>query len=103
MHCFLLKFTLALNSVLFWKLLVFEFLLGTSETALFSVCSSSKNCPSARCTSAANIVCRDVDIFGAENVLLSLNLEWILHHIKELIVRNMYVYIHIILSRGIMA
>jgi hypothetical protein len=34
---------------------------------LFNVCSSSKNCPSARCASAANVVCRDVDIFGAGN------------------------------------
>jgi hypothetical protein len=40
---------------------------------LFSVCSSSTNCSSARCASAANVVCRNVDIFGAkyEYVLLS--------------------------------
>jgi hypothetical protein len=39
MHCFLFKFTLVLNSVLlFWQLLIFEFLLGTSETLL---CSAS--------------------------------------------------------------
>jgi hypothetical protein len=38
---------------------------------LFSVCSSCKNCPSARCASAANIVCKDVDIFGAKNVPLN--------------------------------
>jgi hypothetical protein len=31
MHCSLFTFTLALNSILFWKLLVFEFLLGISE------------------------------------------------------------------------
>jgi hypothetical protein len=38
MHCFLFKFTLVLNSVLlFWKLVVFEFLLGTSETLLCSM------------------------------------------------------------------
>jgi hypothetical protein len=72
MHYFLFKFTLVLNSVfLFWKLLLFEFLLGSSETAFFSVCSSSKNCPSARCASAANVVCRNVDVFGARNVLLN--------------------------------
>jgi hypothetical protein len=36
--CFLLKFTVVLNSVLLlWKLLAFEFLLGTSETLLCSV------------------------------------------------------------------
>jgi hypothetical protein len=39
--------------------------------ALFSVCSSSKNCPSARCASAANVVCRDVDVFGAGNIHLN--------------------------------
>jgi hypothetical protein len=39
MHSFLFMFTLVLNSVrLFWKLLVFEFLLGISETSL---CSTS--------------------------------------------------------------
>jgi hypothetical protein len=38
MHCFLLKFTLALYSVLlFWILLVFEFFLGISEILLCSV------------------------------------------------------------------
>jgi hypothetical protein len=41
------------------------------DFALFNVCSSSKNCPSARCASAANVVCRDVDVFGARNLLLS--------------------------------
>jgi hypothetical protein len=39
--------------------------------AVFNVCSSCKNCPSARCASAANVVCRDVDIFGAKNVLIN--------------------------------
>jgi hypothetical protein len=38
MHCFLFKFTLVLNSaLLFWKLLVFESLLGISETYLCSI------------------------------------------------------------------
>jgi hypothetical protein len=38
MRCLLLKFTAVPNSVpLFWKLLAFEFLLGTSETLLCSV------------------------------------------------------------------
>lgn len=51
---FLFTFTLILNSVLrFLKLLVFEFLFCTSETSLIIVCSSSKNCFSARCASAA--------------------------------------------------
>jgi hypothetical protein len=38
---------------------------------LFDVCFSSKNCPFARCASAANAVCRNVDVFGANNFLLS--------------------------------
>jgi hypothetical protein len=41
------------------------------DFALFNVCFSSKNCPSARCASAANVVCRNVDVFGAKNVLLN--------------------------------
>jgi hypothetical protein len=41
------------------------------DFALFGDCSSSKNRPSARCASAANVVCRDVDVFGAKNVLLN--------------------------------
>jgi hypothetical protein len=41
------------------------------DIALFNVCSSSKNCPSATCASAANVVCRNVGVFGDKNVLLS--------------------------------
>jgi hypothetical protein len=41
------------------------------DSDLFDVCSSSKNCPSARCASAANIVCINIDVFGAKNVLLN--------------------------------
>jgi hypothetical protein len=37
------------------------------DFSMFSVCSSSKNCPSARCASAAN-VCRDVFIFGTKTL-----------------------------------
>jgi hypothetical protein len=44
MHSFLFKFALVLNSVLlFWKLLAFEFLLGTSETSLCSVSAPQVN------------------------------------------------------------
>jgi hypothetical protein len=53
-------------------LLSIEFLLGTvyeRDFVLFNVCSS-KNCPSARCSSAANVVCRNVDVFGAKTVSL---------------------------------
>jgi hypothetical protein len=41
------------------------------DLALFNVCSSCKNCPSAGCASAANVVCRDIDVFGARNLLLN--------------------------------
>jgi hypothetical protein len=72
MHSFLFKFAFIINSVLlFQKLLVFEFLLGISETLFGSVCTPHvKNCPSAGCASAANVF-TDVDVFGAKNVLLN--------------------------------
>ncbi|PNF32147.1 hypothetical protein B7P43_G02842 [Cryptotermes secundus] len=38
------------------------------DFALFNVCSLFKNCPSARCAAAANVVCRDVDVFGDLNI-----------------------------------
>jgi hypothetical protein len=41
------------------------------DFALFNVYPSSKNCPSARCASAANVVCRDFEVFGAKTVLLN--------------------------------
>jgi hypothetical protein len=41
------------------------------DFALFSVCSSCINCPSAKCASAANVVCRGVDVFIARNVRLN--------------------------------
>jgi hypothetical protein len=37
---------------------------------LFYVCPTIKNCPSARCASAANVVCRDFDVFTRQNVSL---------------------------------
>jgi hypothetical protein len=39
------------------------------DFALFNVCSSTKNCPSARCAAAANAVCKEVDVFGTRKVL----------------------------------
>jgi hypothetical protein len=40
MHYCLFKFTLLLNAaLLFWKLLVFEFLFGRSETFVCSMCA----------------------------------------------------------------
>jgi hypothetical protein len=37
---------------------------------MFSVSSASKNWPSARCASAANVVCRDIDVFGQKPLML---------------------------------
>jgi hypothetical protein len=36
----------------------------------FSVSSASKNCPPATSASAANVVCRDVDVFGQKPLTL---------------------------------
>jgi hypothetical protein len=35
------------------------------DFVLFSVCSSCKNCPSTRCASTANVVCRDLGTFSS--------------------------------------
>jgi hypothetical protein len=43
-----------------------------TDLTLFSVCSSCKNCPSARCDSVANVVCRDVDVFVTKKVLITI-------------------------------
>jgi hypothetical protein len=68
----LFKFTLVLNSVrLFWKLVGLR--LPTRhlrDFPLFYACPTIKNCPSARCASAANVVCRDFDVFRNHNVSL---------------------------------
>jgi hypothetical protein len=49
-----------------------EFLLGMlrGSSPLSRVFSSGRNYPSARPTSAANVVYRDVDVFGAKTVSL---------------------------------
>jgi hypothetical protein len=39
------------------------------DFALFNIFSVCKNCPSARCASAANVVCRNVDVFVARRAL----------------------------------
>jgi hypothetical protein len=36
----------------------------------YYVCPTIKNSPSARCASAANVVCRDFDVFRNHNVSL---------------------------------
>jgi hypothetical protein len=44
---------------------------------MFNVCCVTKNCPSARCASAAKVVCRNVDVFGPKTLLLKHILYWI--------------------------
>jgi hypothetical protein len=64
MHSPLLHFSLAINSVLFRKLLVLSYGSVYQRLSLFNVCRSSKNHPSARFASAVDVVRRDVDVFG---------------------------------------
>jgi hypothetical protein len=45
-------------------------LLYLRDFPLFYVCPAIKNCPSARCASAANVVCRDFDVFTRQNISL---------------------------------
>jgi hypothetical protein len=87
MHSFLFKFTLVLNFALpSLRWLVFDSPLGTSETALFKVFVSCKNCPSSRCAPTANIVCRDADVFGTKNVPLT----YITHILLNIMVLTSY-------------
>jgi hypothetical protein len=53
---------------------------------MFSVCSSSTNCPSARCSSVADIVCKNVDVFQTKTVPLIIFYCGTLLIIKTLIV-----------------
>jgi hypothetical protein len=75
------------------------------DFALFNVCSSCKNCPSARCASAANVVCRDVDVFGANNVLLNHIIVIVITIVCMYVCMYVCVYVlmNTILSRRIMA
>jgi hypothetical protein len=41
------------------------------DISLFNVCSSSKNCPSARCASEADVILQDVNAFGTKIVFLN--------------------------------
>jgi hypothetical protein len=41
------------------------------DFSMFNFSTSLKNCPSARCASAANVVCRDFDVFKTNIVSLS--------------------------------
>jgi hypothetical protein len=41
------------------------------DFSMFNFSPSLKNCPSARCASAANVLCRDFDVFKTNTVSLS--------------------------------
>lgn len=64
---FFIQVYLGFKSVLlFWELLVQEPLLGTSPFFLFNVRPSNKNYPPSKCAIAANVCCRDFDIFNTK-------------------------------------
>jgi hypothetical protein len=66
MQYFLLKFTLIPNSALLLETVGLHVPAWyIREFSVFSVCSSSKNCPSAL---ADNFVCMDIDVFGTKTV-----------------------------------
>jgi hypothetical protein len=73
MHCSLFKFTLFLTYVLpFWKLLVFVFLLGMSETSWFVMSAVQVQIVLLLDVSpAASAVCRKVDIFKPKSTSLN--------------------------------
>jgi hypothetical protein len=65
------------------------------DFALFSVCSS---CPSARCSSAADVVWGNFDIFETKTVFLNQIVLWFSLFIKILIVLNMNLWMFIFLA-----
>jgi hypothetical protein len=50
----------------------------TRDLPMFSVYSVSKNCPSSRCASAANVICRDVNVIEPKTRSLKHILYWII-------------------------
>jgi hypothetical protein len=55
------KFEMLINVYIFASLMMINIIVY-----MFNVWSS---CNSSRCASAANVVCRDVNVFGAKNIL----------------------------------
>jgi hypothetical protein len=41
---------------------------------MFNVSFSSNNCPAVRCASAANVVCRDIDVVRTKTLALAFGL-----------------------------
>jgi hypothetical protein len=106
MYSFLFSFTLVLNSVLlFWKLFVYEFLPGISVTLLCSMSAPHVTFVPLLCASAANVVCRDAEVFGAKNVpfiiFCNTTVITIIVIIIIIIITYIYVCMNIILSRFI--
>jgi hypothetical protein len=66
---------------------------------MFNIYSSSKYCPSVRCASAAEVVYRDVFIFGTKTVSLNHVLNMFSLIITYKILIYMYIYIYIFSSR----
>jgi hypothetical protein len=68
MHSSFFKFILVLNSAF----LTSDLRVRGQNTRDFSLfCSSSKNCPSAGCTSAVNVVYKNADVFETKTVSLN--------------------------------
>jgi hypothetical protein len=83
MHSSLFKFIFVVNSVLLFGRVPARYI---RDFSLFYVCSSGKNSPSARCASAAKVVCRDLTYFEPKLFLLIMFYKCIFLVIKILIV-----------------
>lgn len=65
-----------LNTLFFTEVyLGFSFCLSLLETVCSCVCCSTKKSPPTRCTSIANVVCRDFNEFGNKTVSLDHTLQ----------------------------
>jgi hypothetical protein len=71
MHCSLFRFTLVLNCPRLETVGLEAPACYIRDFFMFNVSSLSKNCPSARRISAANVVHRDTAIFGTQTVSLN--------------------------------
>jgi hypothetical protein len=59
------------SALLFWMLLVFNFPAPSiTEFPVFNLYCYSKTCPSARPASSSSVLCRGVDVFGTNIILL---------------------------------
>jgi hypothetical protein len=66
-----------------------------TDSSICNVCSSSKNFPSARCASGANVMCTGTDVFGTKIVHAIIFYNGGLSIIRNKIIifmRNVYIY-----------